>query len=87
VLVFGTVVDQQQARRAKTLHQVIEQCLGLAIDPVQVLEHHEQRLHLGLAQQQPFDGVERALASLCRVQSTPDRVLDRHVEQGEERGQ
>jgi hypothetical protein len=53
VLVLGTIVHKQQpAFRAQTLHQVIEQDLGLAIDSVQILEHHEQWLHLGFAQQQ-----------------------------------
>jgi hypothetical protein len=54
---------------------------------VQVLEDHEQRLHLALAQQQALDGVERALAALGRVQVLPGRVLDRHVEQREQRRQ
>ncbi len=69
VLVLGPVVDQQQqARGAEALHQAVEQGLGLAIDPVQILEHHQQRLHLALAQQQALDRVERALAALGRVQ-------------------
>ena len=42
VLVFGTIVhEQQQARRAQTVDQAVEQRLGLTVDPVQVFEHHE----------------------------------------------
>jgi hypothetical protein len=33
----------------QALHETIKQGLGLAIDPVQVLEDHEQRLPLALA--------------------------------------
>ena len=88
VLVLGAVVDQEQeAGGAQALHEAVEQGLGLAVDPVQVLEDHEQRLHLALAQQQALDRVERALAALGRVQVLPGRVLDRHVEQREQRGQ
>jgi len=48
---------------------------------VQVLEHDQQRLHLGFAQQQALDRVQRALAALRRVQLLPRSVLDRHIEQ------
>jgi hypothetical protein len=42
VLVFGTVVDEEQdARRREALDQPVEQGLGLGIDPVEVLEDHE----------------------------------------------
>jgi hypothetical protein len=54
---------------------------------VQVLEDHEQRLHLAFPQEQALDGIERALAALGRVERLPGRVLDRHVEESEERGQ
>ena len=47
----------------------------------------EQRLHLALAQQQALDRVERALAALGRVEGLPGRVVDRHVEQREQRRQ
>ena len=88
VLVLGAVVHQEQeAGGAKALHEAVEQGLGLAVDPVQVLEDHQQRLHLALPQQQALDRVERALAALRRVQVLPGRVLDRHVEQREQRGQ
>ena len=70
VLVLGPVVDeQQQPRRRQALDQAVEQRLGLGVDPVQVLEHHEERLHLALAEQQPLDAVERALAALRRVEA------------------
>ena len=88
MLVLGAVVHQEQeAGGAQALHEAVEQGLGLAVDPVQVLEDHQQRLHLALAQQQPLDRVEGALAALRRVEVLPGRVLDRHVEQREQRGQ
>ena len=36
----------------------------LGVDPVQVLEDQEERLHLALPQEQALDGLERALAPL-----------------------
>ena len=45
VLVLGAVVDEEQeARRGQAVDEAIEQGLGLAVDPVQVLEDHHQRL-------------------------------------------
>ena len=39
VLVLGPVVDEEQdAVRRQALHQTIQKCLGLGIDPVQILE-------------------------------------------------
>ena len=65
VLVLGAVVDQEQeAGGPEALHEAVQQGLGLAVDPVQVLEDHQQRLHLALPQQQALDRVERALAAL-----------------------
>ena len=46
-----------------------------AVDPVQVLEDQQQRLHLALAQQQPLDGVERALPALRRDRAPATRRL------------
>ena len=81
VLVLGAIIHQQQeSGSAETFHDTVEQGLGLAIDPVQVLEDYEQRMHLGLAQQQALDRIERALAPLRRVDRTPGRALDRHVQ-------
>jgi hypothetical protein len=88
VLVLGTIVhQQQQPRRAQAVDQTVEQGLGLAVDPVEVLEHHEQRLRLALAQQQTLDGLERAPTALGWIEGLPAPVLDRHVEEREERGQ
>ena len=73
----------------RLVHQAIEQRLRLGVDPVQVLEHQQQRLLLALPQQQALAGVERALAPLGRVERLPGRVLHRHVEQrqqGRQRG-
>ena len=69
VLILGPVVDQQQEpSRGQALHQGIEQGLGLRVDPVQVFEDQQQRLHLALAQQHALDGLEGALAALRRVE-------------------
>jgi hypothetical protein len=45
VLVLGPVVhEQKQARRAQALDYAVEQCLGLAIDPVEIFEDQEEGL-------------------------------------------
>jgi hypothetical protein len=50
VLVLGAVVDEEhEARGGQALDEAVEQALGLAIDPVQVLEDHRQRLDFALA--------------------------------------
>ena len=87
VLVLGAVVDEEQeARRGQALDEAIEQGLGLAVDPVQVLEDHHQRLDLALAQQQALDRVERLLAPLERIEGLPGRLVHRHVEERQEGG-
>ena len=85
VLVLGPVVHQQQdPGRRQALDQAVEQRLRLGIDPVQVLEDHEQRLLLALPEQEPLDGVEGALPALGRIERLPGGVLDGHVEQGQQ---
>src|SRR5262249_36555434 len=58
--------------------------LSLGIDPVQVLEDQEQRPLLALPQQQALAGFQCALPALGRIEGLPRRVLDGHVEQGEQ---
>ena len=43
----------------------------LAVDPVQILENYNQRLHLALAQQQALAGIQNAAAALERVHPRP----------------
>ena len=87
MLVLGPVVDQQEEPRGRqALDQAVEQRLGLGVDPVQVLEDQQQRLHLALAQQQALDRVEGALAALRRVERLPSVVVDRHIEQRKKAG-
>ena len=82
VLVLRPVVDQeQQSGGRQALDQAVQERLGLGVDPVQVLEDHEQRLHLALAQQEALDGVEGALAPLRRIERLPLGVLDGHVQE------
>ena len=87
VPVLGAVIDEEhEARRAQAVDEAIEQGLGLAVDPVQILEDHHQRLDLALAQQQALDRVERLLAPLARIEGLPGRLVHRHVEERQERG-
>jgi hypothetical protein len=65
MLVFGAVIhEQQQVRRPEAIDQAVQQRLRLAVDPVEVLEYHKERMLARFPQQQAFYGVEPALASL-----------------------
>ena len=88
VLILRPVVhEQQQPGGRQALDEPIEQRLGLGVDPVEVLEDDQQRLHLALPQQEPLHGVEGAPAALGRIEGRPLRVIGRHVEQRQERRQ
>ena len=85
VPVVGSVVhEQQHATGGQAFDQAVEQRLGLAVEPVQIFEHHGKRLALALAHEQRLDAVERAPAPLGRVERLPRRVLDRQIEQREQ---
>ena len=76
MLILGAIVDQQQqAGRGQALHQAVEQGLRFGVDPVQVFEYQQQRLFLTFAQQQVFEGGERALAPLRGLQLAKRAVL------------
>ena len=64
--VLGSIVYQQQNLRSPDrVGEQIEQSLGALVDPMEVLEDHDQRLVERFAQENPLDRVERApLASL-----------------------
>ena len=82
VPILGSVVDEKEkARRGQALDEAVEQGLGLAVGPVEILDDDHQRLDLTLAQQQTLDRVERLLASLDRVEGLPGRLVDRRVEE------
>ncbi len=87
MLVLGTVIDEEQeTRRGQAVDEAIEQGLGLAVDPVQVLKDHHQGLDLALAQQQALDRVERLPAPLGRIEGLPGRLVHRHVQERQEGG-
>ena len=85
--VLGAVVDEEEhPGRRQALDQAVQDGLGLAVDPVEVLEDDEQRLDLSLAQEQALHRVQGALTALRRVKRRPRGVVDRHVEQRQESG-
>ena len=74
VLVLGPVVhEEQQAGRAQALDEAVEEGLSLAVDPVEILDDQEEGLLSRFSQQQPPHGVERALATLPRVERAATR--------------
>jgi hypothetical protein len=85
VLVFRAVVDQQQDPSGRqALHQAVEHGLRLGVDPVQILTHQEQRLHLAFPQQDALQRVERPLASLGRVKAQEGAVLGEDIQERQE---
>ena len=77
VLVLRAVVDQeQQAGRGQALDQAVEQGLRLGVDPVQVFEDQQQRLHLAFAQQHALEG-RRACAGAAAVDRAAKRAVVR----------
>jgi hypothetical protein len=88
MLVLGPAVGQEKhAGGCQAVDQAVEQCLGLGIDPVEVLEQEQEGLDLALAQQEALDSVQHELAALGRIEPFPPGLLDRNVEQAEERRQ
>ena len=86
--VIGAVGHQEHdARRRHRIHEGVEQGLRLGVGPVQILDDDEQGLPLARADEQALDRIEHALAPLLRFQLQPPRVVDRRVEQGQERRQ
>ena len=81
MLVLRPIVHQeQQAGGRQALDQTIEQGLCLRINPVQILEDQQERLLLALAQEQPLEGVERALAPLWWIKREERAVLRHGVQ-------
>src|SRR6185295_12049022 len=78
---------QAQARAGEALDEAVEQRLRFAVHPLQILEDQEQGLALAFTQQEHLDRLERALATLRRIERPPPRVLGGDVEQGQEGGQ
>ena len=82
VLILRPVVhEEQEPRRRQALDEPVEQRLGLGVDPVEVLEDHQERLDLALPEQELLERVERSLATLSGIQPVPGRIAARDVEQ------
>ena len=88
VLVLGTVVhEQQEPRGVHAPEERVEEGLGLGVDPLEVLEHQQQRLVVGLLEDEPRERAERFVPPLVRLER-PERVgVRQRVEQREDRGQ
>src|SRR5713101_7266718 len=66
--VLRAIVDQQEnLRGADRVSEQIQKRLGLAIDPVQILEDRHQRLVERFAQQDALDRLERAALADLRI--------------------
>ena len=87
MLILRPVVhEQQESGGREALDQLIEQGLGLGVDPVEVLDDDQQRLDLAFPEQEPLHRVQRASAALGRIERRPLQVIGRHVEERQQRG-
>ena len=69
VLILRAVVDQEEDPSGReALHQHIEDGLRLTVDPVQVFEDHQQRLHLALTQQDTLERLQGRASPLEGVE-------------------
>src|SRR5215469_15804933 len=88
VLVLGSVVgEEQDTGGGQTLHETVEQRLGLGIDPVEVLEDQQQGLDLALPEEQVLDRVQSLPSTLRRIEGLPGLVVEGDIEQRQERRQ
>ena len=81
------MTSEQDARGREALDQAVEQRLALGVDPVEILEEHEERLDLTFPQEEPLDRVQGPLPALRRVEGTPRDIVDGDIEQRQERRQ
>src|SRR5262245_23147815 len=82
MLVLRPVVDDDKAAGSRNdLDEAVKKGLGLAVDPVQVLEEDDERLDLALSEQRPPNAVAQPLAVGRGVEALPLRFLGGHVEQ------
>jgi len=86
MLILRAKVHQEEHMRVrKTLHEAIEECLALAIDPMEILEDQEEGLLSRFPQQQPLHRVVRELATVAGLETVPSGIVVRHVEQSQQR--
>jgi hypothetical protein len=79
--------EQQDPCGGDAFDQGAQQRLGLLVDPVEILDDHEEWLHPALAEQQTLDGVKRPPAALRCVERRPLGILDGHIEERQQGGQ
>ena len=86
MLVLGPVVDEEQnASPLQALHEIVQHGLGLGVHPVEILEHDHERLHVALSEQKMPQALERPLPTFRRLQPLPLLVVERNLEQSQER--
>ena len=76
--------QQHDPRSANRIGEQVQQRARSVVEPVQVLEDHDERLVQAFAQQQALDRVERAAPSGFGVNAGELIVVFRHLEQGED---
>ena len=83
--ILGAIVDEQEdAFRRERVDQAAEERLSLEIDPVKVLDNHAHWPSATLSKQEALRSIHHAGAALRRVESLPNGIINRHIEEGEE---
>src|SRR5206468_6942332 len=73
-----------EAGRQQAIDEGIEQGLGLRINPMQVLKHQQQRLHLAFAQQETLERLEGALTPLRWIELPEGTVVWQSLQERQE---
>ena len=88
VLVLRTVANEKQSTMAReALDQSVEHRLRFGVDPVEILEHEDDRLAAALLEQQHLHRLQRPPPLLLRIELAPLGVVGRHVEERKQRGE
>ena len=86
VVILRPVVDEEEDPRApQAVHESVEEGLRLGVDPVEILEHQQERPHPALPDEDPPHAVQRGLPALLGIEHRPRRIVHRHVEQPQHR--
>ena len=86
--VFGPIVHQhEQFRVGGRVREQVEQRLALVVEPMQVLDHQNERAPLKLLEEQAHDGIERAGLAELRVHARQPLLVVGDFEQCVEIGE
>jgi hypothetical protein len=86
ILVVGAIRDEQEEpRRGHAVDELIQEGLGLRVDPVQVFTDQHDRLLLAFPQHQTFERVKGPLPALRGIEPQEQAVVRQRLQQRQQR--